>query len=170
MDSPTPQPLGQFIVDSPPAAPPQQYYEAPAAAKTYKVVPISPEGNGNSGVLTALLIVLLVVAILYLAMHYQGGRSLGNALASCGWVLYIRPGCPLCTKQMDALGEDTYPRQVVCFGSAASASGTMSDSQGPYLCDKVPGFPFWVNEYTSATRSGLQDRKQLRQMLRSPGS
>jgi hypothetical protein len=182
MDSPTPQPLGQFIVDSPPAAPPQQfyaasapqqYYEAPAAAKAYKVVPIPPKGNGNSGVLTALLIVLLVVAILYLclqAQQYQGGRSLGNALASCGWVLYTRPGCTYCTKQMDALGEDTYPKQVVCVGSAASASGTMSDSQGPYLCKNVPAFPFWVNEYTSATRTGLQDRKQLRQMLRSPGS
>jgi hypothetical protein len=178
MDSPTPQPLGQFIVDSPPAAPPQQfyaaqaqYYEAPGAAKAYQVVPTPPKGNGNSGVLIALLIVLLVVAILYMclkAQQYQGGRSLGNALASCGWVLYTLPGCTYCTKQMDALGEATYPKQVVCGRS--TASGTMSDSQGPYLCKNVQAFPFWVNEYTSATRTGLQDRKQLRQMLRSPGS
>ncbi len=176
-----PQPLGQFIVDTPPAAaqpqqfytaapPPQQYYEAPASAKAYKVVPIPPKGNGNAGVLTALLIVLLVIAIVYLAMQYWGGRSLGSALASCGWVLYTRPGCTHCTKQMTALGEDTYPKQVVCVGSAASASGSMSDSQGPYLCKNVPAFPFWVNEYTSATRTGLQDRKQLRHMLKSPGS
>ena len=132
-----------------------------------------PKGNGNSAALTALLIVLLVFAILYLclqAQQCQGGRSLGNALASCGWVLYTRPGCSYCTKQMDALGEATYPKQVVCAGSAASASGTMSDSQGPYLCKNVPAFPFWVNEYTSATRMGLQDRKQLHQMLKSPGS
>lgn len=172
-----PLPLGRFVIDSPPAAGPQQFYAAASLpAKTYTVVPTPPKRNGNAGVFTALLIVLLVFAILYLglsALQYRGSRGLGDALASRGWVLYTRPGCAFCTKQVSALypggTENVYPKQVVCVGDAASASGSMSDSQGPYLCKNVPAFPFWANEYTTATRTGLQDRKQLRQMLKAPG-
>jgi len=167
-----PQPINQYIVPSRPAyapqrptAPPQGYAPAPLPGKQSP-----PRGGASPNVLTALLIVLVVVAILYLAMQYWGGSSLGNALASCGWILYTRPGCGYCDKQMDALGENTYSKQVVCVGGASSAAGTMSDSQGPYLCKKVPAFPFWVNEYTSATRTGLQDKKQLHQMIKHPGS
>ena len=118
----------------------------------------------SSSVLAAILIVLLIVVIFYFARR----RTLARNLAACGWILYTRPGCGFCTKQIMTLGVKTYPKQIVCIGS--TSLGGMSDSQGPYMCENVNAFPFWVNEFTNATRTGFQNREQLYQMLWNPSS
>ena len=165
-------PITQFIVDAPDAAlmseEPQQFFPAPSPAAVYVSVPQGPgrSRSSRSNLVTALMIVLLVIAILYLVMRCRG---LGSALASRGWVLYTSPGCMFCEKQMAALRADKYPKHVVCVGGVAHGSGTMHDAQGPLTCKGISAFPFWANEETGATRTGLQNRKQLRKMVRSPG-
>ncbi|MEI6568236.1 MAG: hypothetical protein WCR20_16275 [Verrucomicrobiota bacterium] len=130
----------------------------------------------------AIMVVLVVVVIFYLRMRKQkmiakviaslpahrwdsNGQRLGAQLAEQGWVLYTRPGCPWCTKQMDVLGN--YPNLVVCDGSA---SGKVSpDAQkltGVLSCnsEKITGFPFWHNVKTGVMGSGMQSEANLREL------
>jgi hypothetical protein len=155
--------IGQFIVDAPSAPTPQQFYPAPAPAAVYVARPRSPVRGG--AIPAALLIVLLVVAILCICMQKRASgcrrRGLAASLAARGWYLYTRPGCSYCTKQLAVLNTAAYPKQVVCVGVQSSPSGV----RGPYTCMDVKAFPFWANEHTQATRTGLQNRQQLESML-----
>jgi hypothetical protein len=165
-----PQPIGQYIVSTSPGNAPQQgNYAASPPRGYYAASSGKKDSSGSNNALMALLIVLVVIAILYLTMRTSAGVYLGDALASCGWVLYTTPGCIYCDKQLAIFGRGSYPAQGVCM---ADPSGRMPDTPGPgmYSCSKIPAFPFWVNTKTAATRTGLQDLSQLDQMLRHPGS
>ena len=133
-------------------------------------MPLRTNSNGGSILMALLIILLIVIVVCMLSMTFnrrgKKPHSLARELAIRGWVLYTRPGCPYCTKQMRVLDVEVYPKQVVCIGKISSTSGTMPDSQGPYSCKNVEGFPFWVNEFTNVSRTGLQNRAQLEQMLR----
>ena len=130
-----------------------------------------PSAEQNPG--PALAIVAAVVVLVLVLVAYAFNRSeseseekfapatdgLGGALAAAGWVLYTRPGCIYCEKQMDALGGAGYPKRVVCSG------GAPKDAQAPRPCSEVAAFPFWVNERRpELTRTGLQSREELRRM------
>jgi len=130
----------------------------------------------------AIMVVLVIAVVFWMRMRKQkiiakvlaempaqrwdsNGQRLSAQLAEQGWVLYTRPGCPWCTKQMDVLG--TYPNLVVCDGSA---SGKISpDAQkltGLLSCnsDKITGFPFWHNVKTGVMGSGMQTEANLREL------
>ncbi len=107
----------------------------------------------------ALLVALLVVALLVVAaaaaLRRPGGSG-GDAgagpaarLAAAGWVLYTLPGCGYCARQLEALGVETYPAQVVC---------------GRGRCAGVGAYPTWKNTRTGEVRTGLQTAQQLGQM------
>lgn len=156
-----PSGISQYIVDQAAQAP-QQFYPPPPTATIYVAHPRAAPKQGVS-LMTALLIVLLVVAIAYLVYYmYQGRhrRSLVRDLVASGWILYTRPGCGFCTKQMQALGVDAYPKQVVCAGAHPA------DSHAPVSCKEIGAFPTWLNTKTHEVSRGYKSRAQLKQMLR----
>lgn len=168
MDQPN---ISAFIVDRPPDAPsPQAFYPPPPPPVVFTAVPradlVRPKKQDGTATVLAVLIALVVVAIIYVVFFRRRERGLVHELVASGWVLYTRPGCPYCVRQMDALGVKKYPREVVCIGSTSSASGTMSDSQGPLKCSNVNVFPYWHNTFSNATRTGLQSRADLERMAR----
>jgi hypothetical protein len=112
-------------------------------------------------VLACLLLLILFIAAIAAAARMWRRVVLAEALAADGWVLYTRPGCAYCSKQLAVLGVARYSKQMVC-GPGASALAPM----GPVLCKDVPVFPYWVNERTLEARAGLQHRRQLWGMLR----
>lgn len=154
--------LSEFIVESPAAASapasapaaapamatPQRFYPMPPPAAIFVA---SPKVKKSSNRLLIALVIVLVLVIAYAAMRFWKKKSLGDHLASQGWVLYTKPGCGFCTKQLALLGA-RYPKTVVCSG------------QNP-ACKKIQAFPLWANVKTHKTRTGFQGQKQLEGML-----
>jgi hypothetical protein len=143
-------------------------YSADAPGRLYNASARSPGGSYFMPAVVAALVLVLIV----LLVARQTSQGLANSLAARGWVLYTRPGCPYCTKQLDELGltgKKTYPRTVVC-GSAPALTGAGDGAKRAQpTCEAVSGVPFWFNVRTAASRTGLQNRKALEHMLRHPG-
>ena len=140
--------ITQFVVDSP-AAQPQEYYTAPPPAVVYLAQPrVYKEKKSSAWLLWAVLIVLIIVV----AVAVDRRRNLARRLANRGWVLYTKPGCGYCTRQLAELG-GPYPRQIDCSGTNP-------------LCAHISSFPTWVNSRTRDTRVGLQSREELLAMLK----
>lgn len=133
----------------------QQFYSAPEGDTVYVALPAPRRRKRTSAFVTALLVVLLVVLIAWLFQRHRRAK-LASRLARDGWVLYTRPGCGYCTKQAAVLGVKKYAREISC----------QLGSKG--LCDKIKGFPHWYNMRTHASRTGLQTRRELEDMLKKP--
>jgi hypothetical protein len=172
--------ITQFIVDKPSedvsvstASPtPQQFYpETPTAPVSYQPVRLVAATTETQTrlpftvvALIILLIILIIVVLHRLLSPEWKKRGLAGALADREWILYTRPGCGYCTKQMDVLGGG-YSKRVVCVSGASTAAGSMSELEGPLKCKEVSGFPTWVNARTGKVKTGLRDRAELDAML-----
>lgn len=135
---------------------------------------------GGAQMLKAFLLAMAVVAIVVViaVVHLRRkarrfGRALaadltGARLAQLGWVLYTRPGCPWCDRQMAALG-GLYPAHIECTGDAAAVAAEIAKYPGAIACDdpKVVGFPFWFNTKTQDTRAGMQKPADLENMIQA---
>ena len=152
--------LPNFIVPNTVGGPPSA-----AGPKIYvQAAPQAPsDSSGSSGLILALLIIAVVIIGYYYWSRSKGGSSLAKDLASCGWVLYMMPGCGYCHKQMDVLGVKVYPKQVVCKGGMPASPGT--NYKGKMDCGAIKAYPHWENEKTGETRTGLQTTSQLQSML-----
>lgn len=170
MEYPGAPPLTEYIVSRDPPEPafrPAVYFPPPPAPTVY-VAPRPAPGPKKATLLACILQALLIVLVVVIAvcLLWPGGRrGLAGALAARGWVLYTRPGCSFSDAQLEVLGVRRYPKQVVCLGEAAKLAPGV---RPPYPCRDVPAFPFWANEYTSASRVGLQEKSELREMVRFP--
>ena len=124
------------------------------------------------------LITVLVLVILFVAVWRLLGRvllrkkkdgmaapppsDLAKKLAAAGWTLYMREGCPWCTRQKQALGGRPYSRTVTCPGDG----GARRLGPGTLSCGNVSGYPHWHNPVTGEVRRGYQDGPKLAQMAR----
>jgi len=117
-----------------------------------------------------IVVVLIIVVYLYLRrkarkfVHTIAEDLTSLKLAEMGWVLYTRPGCPWCEKQLDLLG-GAFPATIVCPGTDAAKR-----FPGALSCDdpKVVGFPFWYNTKTKESRTGMQNVAALSALARAP--
>ena len=122
----------------------------------------------------AIVVIIVVVAVVHLRRKARRfGRALaadlvGARLAQLGWILYTRPGCPWCDRQMAELG-GIYPAHIECTGDTAAVAAEVAKYPGAIACDdpKVVGFPFWLNTKTQDTRAGMQKQADLEQMIQS---
>ena len=105
--------------------------------------------------LRAILVVLLILVIFCMVYFGCSGRALSAKLCKSGWILFVRPGCSFCDKQLRALGGNPFPRQITCGASAGASKA----------CSKIPAFPFWINSRTGDTRVGFQNQIRLLEML-----
>jgi hypothetical protein len=143
--------LGQFIVPVLPAE-----MNAPSAAPNVYVgpaVPVAPPPavNRTTTLVIAVLTFLLIMVIVCL---WRTGGTVRGQLENAGWVLYTKPGCPYCVRQMETLG-GSYRNKVTCGAASSDPAG----------CAAAPGYPHWVNSITGKTVSGYQSQAGLKAML-----
>jgi len=120
-----------------------------------------------------IVVVIVVVAVVHLRRKARRfGRAIAAdlvaaSLAQQGWILYTRPGCPWCDRQMAALG-GIYPAHIECTGDAAAVAAEVAKYPGAIACDdpKIVGFPFWLNTKTKDTRAGMQQLADLEKMIK----
>jgi hypothetical protein len=183
--APAVAPIAQYVVPrtAPPPAPPAAPPRAPRKEEEEEVFYYQEESRPPSGgvgageVVLYGLLILAVVLVLFFALVPRGrvgagrrGFPLAEELAFAGWVLYGRPGCPWCARQLEALGTNQYPKMVTCEGEKGEYTGVLADGDIPLLCKNVQAFPLWVNATTGATRTGFQSVPQLEYMARFPSA
>ena len=122
--------------------------------------------------LESLLVVLVILMVFVLGKmilkkmakkdHKPAADASDSAnLASNGWYLYTRPGCPWCHKQLDALG-GKFNNQIDCTTSGPS----QEPPAGAPACNdsRISGYPYWYNVSTGESKSGYQDQVALAKM------
>lgn len=112
--------------------------------------------------LKVLIVAVALVLILVIIFCVRITDGLPMRLASQGWVLMTREGCPHCEHQLEVLG-GTYPKVVRCGSDNALMGSTAGDIS--FGCGDVPGFPYWYNTDTQETKVGFQDQSELKSML-----
>jgi hypothetical protein len=97
-----------------------------------------------------LVVIILVIIIWYFLLRKDSFESFDQVdpLTKCGWIVYVRSGCPWCTRQREILTSE-FP----------SFKGFVEN--GP-----VQGVPTWYNTKTNQSVSGMQVADRLRQMAK----
>jgi glutaredoxin len=116
-----------------------------------RYIVVRPQGRSHPFLVAALVVVLVLIVIgvasAQLVRRDGSGKVIRDWLHRAGWVLYTRPGCPYCAKQLELL-KGSYPQTVVC-------------SPGDSRCAGITAFPTWVNPNTNQKAVGLQSYAQL---------
>lgn len=111
----------------------------------------------------ALIIISVIIGICLISKVFKY-NTISSALAAQGWVLYTRPGCVYCHKQLKILNDPEYPRHVRCLSATACDPTKYLDTRAPMRCNEVNAYPYWINAWTRAIRIGLQSTENLKNM------
>lgn len=116
-------------------------------------------------ILTALAAAAVLVAVYYLASHAKRPSATARALAKAGWVVYVREGCPPCTKQKATLAELGFTRIVHHDAQGRRVGGVPRGAP-----DAPPGglkaFPTWLEAPTGRQVTGAQSAAQLAKLAK----
>lgn len=121
----------------------------------------------------SMIIVVVLIVVVYMNLRRKARKFVHTIaedlnslkLAELGWVLYTRPGCPWCEKQLEVLG-GTFPATLIC-GPGTDAAKRFP---GAISCDdpKIVGFPFWYNTKTKESLTGMQSAATIAALARAP--
>lgn len=142
---------------APPPLPPQFLPAAPAAPVNLGPFrPPAKSADRTSGLVTALLVILVIVLIgaVLLCAFQAKSHGLAKSLHDVGWKVYVTPNCSACKRQLELIQGIEKKQMVVSCGQG-----------GPAQCKNIPAFPYWVNHVTGETRTGMQCRGELMDMV-----
>jgi hypothetical protein len=113
------------------------------------------------------------LVIIYIIFTQSKGSSGGGSDSSTsqdnfndkGWIVFIRPGCTWCHKQVEELKSTPF-KYVECTQDGKRPndhhkSGTPVSAPSNMPCSSITGFPTWYNTKTSKTVSGFKTIEQL---------
>lgn len=116
---------------------------------------------------TDLILGLTILVIVMLIWNWAPGPwdhmdrmtstpSLGVNLTKAGWVLYVRNGCPWCTKQLAEFSEEEKKQMKI-----------IECSNNPECQNAgVSAFPTWVNKSSGRHDSGYKPREKVGELLK----
>lgn len=121
-------------------------------------------GYSEADMIQTVFIIFILIAMYMLWQNMSANKALpAQALAARGWYFYSKPGCPWCSRQLEALG-GSYPNVITCAGAGAAVP------KGALACadPKITGYPFWYNVQSKESRTGFQDKAALAAMAGGP--
>lgn len=116
--------------------------------------------------LVAAVIFLLIVYIIFTQKNDNNSEGTAKAdnFNDKGWIVFTRPGCSWCHKQMEELKSTPF-KYVECAPPGKQPghhqSGTLIAAPANRPCTGLDGFPTWYNVKSGKTVSGFKTVEQL---------
>ena len=124
------------------------------------------------GLVIGILIVLVIIIIIWMVVLRDRKviakitneiKVLDKKLQEAGWTVYLRQGCPWCTKQMQVYELNDF-KHVVHYDQEGKLLKSYTPNP-PLKFAEIQGYPLWYNTKTGYKSPGYKDVNALKDML-----